>query len=77
MQVMLSVNINLVQYNYLYANYLITNRYIVNKKYLLGTALTALLCGCSVVKLNFYFHLTASWLWLVWTNSPVFTPTRV
>ena len=23
----------------------------------------------SVVKLNFYFHQTASWLWLVWTNS--------
>ena len=42
--------------------------------YTLGTAVTALLCGCSVIKLNFYFHQTASWLWLVWTNSPVFTP---
>jgi len=34
---------------------------------------TALLCGCSVVKLNFYFHQTPSWLWLVRTNSPIFT----
>ena len=28
-------------------------------------------------KLPFYFHQTPSWFWLVWTNSPVFTPTRV
>ena len=33
------------------------------------TAVTSLFCDCSVVKLNFYFHQTASWLWLVWTNS--------
>ena len=37
---------------------------------------TALWCGCFVVKLTFYFCQTPSWLWLVWTNSPVFTPTR-
>ena len=37
---------------------------------------TALWCGCFVVKLTFYFRQTPSWLWLVWTNSPVFTPTR-
>ena len=35
---------------------------------------TALWCGCFVVKLTLYFHQTPSWLWLVWTNSPVFTP---
>ena len=39
--------------------------------------IAALLCGCSVVKLTFYFHQTASWLWIVCNNSPVFTPTRV
>ena len=38
---------------------------------------TVLWCGCSVVKLTFYFHQSPSWLSLVWTNSPVFTPTRV
>ena len=37
---------------------------------------TALWCGCSVVKVTFYLHQTSSWLWLVWTNSPVFTPPR-
>ena len=32
-------------------------------------------CGYSVLKLNtFYLHQTPSWLWLVRTNSPVFTP---
>ena len=30
----------------------------------------------SVIKLTFYHHLTPSWLWLVWTNSPVFIPPR-
>ena len=34
----------------------------------------ALWCGCSIVKLTFYLHQTPSWLWLVRTNSPVFTP---
>ena len=34
--------------------------------------LTALWCGCSVVKLT-YLHQTPSWLWLLWTNSPAFT----
>jgi len=29
------------------------------------SVLTALLCGCSVVKLTFYLHQTPSWLWLV------------
>ena len=38
---------------------------------------TALWCSCFVVKLTFYFCQTPSWLWLVWTNSPVFTLTRV
>ena len=32
--------------------------------------------GCSVVKITFYLHQTPSWLWLVWTTSPVFTPIR-
>ena len=35
---------------------------------------TTLWCGCSVVKLTLYLHQNPSWLWLVWTNSPVFTP---
>ena len=38
---------------------------------------TALWCGCFLVKRTFCFHQTPSWLWLVWTNLPVFTPTRV
>ena len=37
---------------------------------------TALWCSFSVMKLT-YLHQTPSWLWLVWTNSPVFTTTRV
>ena len=32
-----------------------------------GSVLTALLCGCSVVKPTFYLHQTPSWLWLPWT----------
>ena len=49
----------------------------------LGTAVlivfthAALWCSFSVVKLTFYLHHTPSWFWLVWTNSPVFTLTRV
>ena len=39
-----------------------------------SSVFTALWCGCSVVKLTFYLHQTPLWLWLVWTNSPVFTP---
>ena len=35
---------------------------------------TAVWCGCFVRILTFYLHQTPSWLWLVWTNSPVFTP---
>ena len=40
----------------------------------LGTfCLHSLWCG-SVIKQNtFYLHQTPSWLWLVWTNSPVFS----
>ena len=41
--------------------------------YTLGTAVTALLCGCSVIKLNFYFRILA----LANMDSPVFTLTRV
>ena len=37
---------------------------------------TTLWTGCSVVKITFYLHQTPSWLWLVWTTSPVFTPIR-
>ena len=37
---------------------------------------TALWSGCSVIKITFYLHQTPSWLWLVWTTSPVFTPIR-
>ena len=36
---------------------------------------TALWYDCSFEKLIFYFHQTPSWLRLVWTNSPVFSPT--
>ena len=32
-----------------------------------GSVLTALLCGCSVVKPTFYLHQTPSWLWLART----------
>ena len=42
-----------------------------------SSVFTALWCGCSVEKLTFFFHQTPSWLWLVWTNSPVFIPTSV
>ena len=38
------------------------------------TVFTVLWCGCSVVKLTFYLHQTPFWLWLVWTDSPAFTP---
>ena len=38
------------------------------------TVFTTLWCGCSVIKLTLYLHQAPSWLWLVWTNSPVFTP---
>ena len=37
---------------------------------------TALWSGCSVIKITFYLHQMPSWLWLVWTTSPVFTPIR-
>ena len=35
---------------------------------------TALWFSCSVIKVTFYLHQTTSWLWLIWGNSPVFTP---
>ena len=41
---------------------------------MLGTAVWSSLHSGAVVPLwNFYLHQTPSWLWLVWTNSPVFT----
>ena len=33
-----------------------------------SSVFTALLCGCSVVKLTFYLHQTPFWLWLVTTT---------
>ena len=40
----------------------------------LSTVLSSLHSGV-VVKFTIYLHQTPSWLWLVWTNSPVFTLT--
>ena len=43
----------------------------------LGTAVLSLYCTLVWLfchKLTFYLHPTLSWLWLVGTNSPVFTP---
>ena len=42
------------------------------------TVLSSLRSGvvCLVVKLT-YLHQIPFWLWLVWTNSPIFTPTSV
>jgi len=34
---------------------------------------TALWFSCSVIKVT-YLHQTTSWVWLIWANSPVFTP---
>ena len=41
----------------------------------LGTAVLSSLHSGVVVKLILYLHQTPSWLWLVWSISPVFTPT--